>query len=247
MLYHLLVPFSSDYTLLNVFRYITFRSGGAILTSLLIFFIFGSGLISWLKSKQGKGQPIREDGPESHLLTKKGTPTMGGLIILLAIFVSTFLWADLGNKYIWIVLFVTGGFGLIGFADDYLKVTKRNTRGVSGRIKLIFQSVISIIACLMISDAAPVNYASHLAVPFFKNVLIDLSWFYAVFVILVLVGSSNAVNLTDGLDGLAIVPIMIATGCFALFLILLAMLFLQIIYRYILFQVLVSLLCYARL
>jgi len=216
MLYNLLAPLANEYQVFNLFRYITFRSGGAILTSLLISFIFAPKIIRWLKSRQQHGQPIREDGPESHLVTKKGTPTMGGLIILLSVFVSTLLWADLYNRYIWVVLMITLGFGLIGFFDDYLKVSKKNSKGLPGKLKLLAQGILSLIACLWIQNIAPAGYASEMAVPFFKNILIDLSWFYPVFVIVVIVGSSNAVNLTDGLDGLAIVPISIAAACFAL-------------------------------
>ncbi len=215
MLYNLLAPLSTDYQILNLFRYISFRSGGAILTSLLISFIFGTAIINWLRRWQGHGQPIREDGPESHK-SKKGTPTMGGILILIAVFASTFLWADLNNRYIWVVMFVTFGFSIVGFADDYLKVSKKNPKGFPGRYKIIIQSLVSVIAAVWIADIAPSNYASHMAVPFFKNVLINLEWFYPVFVLLVIVGSSNAVNLTDGLDGLAIGPIMIACACFAL-------------------------------
>lgn len=216
MLYYLLLPLAEHYSFFNIFRYITFRSGGAMLTALTICFVFGGPLITWLKSKQGKGQPIREDGPASHLLTKKGTPTMGGLMILMALFISTLLWADLKNPYIWIVLGVTGAFGFLGFMDDYLKVSKRNTKGVSGKMKLACQFAVSIAACIAISSLATPDKATHLAVPFFKTVLIDLGYFYFVFGMLVLVGASNAVNLTDGLDGLAIGPIMIAASCFAL-------------------------------
>ena len=216
MLYHLLVPLAEHFSFFNVFRYITFRSGGAMLTSLFICFTWGAPLIQWLKGKQGKGQPIREDGPASHLLTKKGTPTMGGLMILGSLFVSTLLWADLENSYIWIVLLVTAAYGFIGFMDDYLKVTKRNTKGVSGKQKLIGQSVIALLACILISQIAPEQHTTHLAVPFFKNVLINLGIFYFVFGMLVIIGASNAVNLTDGLDGLAIGPIMIVGCCFAL-------------------------------
>ncbi|WP_323794657.1 phospho-N-acetylmuramoyl-pentapeptide-transferase [Nisaea sp.] len=216
MLYNLLVPLSDDYQIFNLFRYLTFRTGGAIMTALLIGFVLGPWLIDWLRSKQREGQPIREDGPESHLLTKKGTPTMGGLLILIALSVSTLLWADLSNGFIWAVLVVTGGFGLLGFADDYLKLTKRNTKGLPGKIKLLGQIVISVIAVLMIQDSMPANLANGLAVPFFKDVLIDLGWFFAPFAIFVMVGASNSVNLTDGLDGLAIVPVMIACLCFAL-------------------------------
>jgi len=216
MLYNLLVPLADDYQIFNLFRYLTFRTGGAIMTALLIGFVLGPWLIDWLRSKQREGQPIREDGPESHLLTKKGTPTMGGLLILIALSVSTLLWADLSNGFIWAVLVVTGGFGLLGFADDFLKLTKRNTKGLPGKIKLLGQIAISIVAVLMIQDSMPANLANGLAVPFFKDVLIDLGWFFAPFAIFVMVGASNSVNLTDGLDGLAIVPVMIACLCFAL-------------------------------
>lgn len=215
MLYNLLLPLAEYHTIFNLFRYLTFRSGAAILTALLISFIFGPAIIRWLRSKQHGGQPIREDGPESHLLTKKGTPTMGGIMILLAVGIATLLWADLTNSYIWIVIFVTLGFGFIGFMDDYLKVSKKNSKGLRGKLKLVGQFGISLVAILWIQSIAPTSLSSHLAVPFFKDVLLNLSWFYIPFAIIVLVGASNAVNLTDGLDGLAIVPIMIAASCFA--------------------------------
>jgi phospho-N-acetylmuramoyl-pentapeptide-transferase len=216
MLYHLLVPLADDFQLFNLFRYLTFRSGGAIMTSLILCFLIGPRMIRWLRAKQSHGQPIREDGPESHLLTKKGTPTMGGLMMLLSVGVSTLLWSDLGNHYVWIVLLVTFGFGLIGFADDYLKVSKKNTKGLSGRLKLLGQFSISLVAAYWISCTAPDAVSTHLALPFVKDFLLNLGWFYVAFAMIVLVGASNAVNLTDGLDGLAIVPIMIAAGCFAL-------------------------------
>jgi phospho-N-acetylmuramoyl-pentapeptide-transferase len=216
MLYSLLMPLIEDYRFLNVFRYITFRSGGAIATALLISFIFGPRIIDWLKKKQREGQPIREDGPQSHLITKKGTPTMGGVMMLLAVGVSTLLWADLSNHYVWIVLFVTFGFGMLGFADDYLKITKKNPKGVSGRIKLVAQVAVAIIAAFWIQYVAPTDYDTHLALPFVKGFLINLGLFYIPFVVVVMVGASNAVNLTDGLDGLATVPIMIAAACFGL-------------------------------
>lgn len=216
MLYNLLAPLAHDVSFLNLFRYITFRCGGAVLTALLISFIFGPKIIRWLKSKQNEGQPIRLDGPESHLLTKKGTPTMGGVMILLAVAVSTVLWADITNPYVWVVLLVTVGYGMIGFCDDFLKLTKRNTKGLPGRVKLICQFAIAAVAGTFIQLVTPEPIATHLALPFLKGVLIDISWFYVPFVMVVMVGASNAVNLTDGLDGLAIVPIMIASGCFAL-------------------------------
>jgi len=216
MLYNLLVPLADDYSIFNVFRYITFRSGAAVMTALVISFVLGPRVISWLKSKQGAGQPIREDGPAGHLLTKQGTPTMGGVLILLAILISTLLWADLTNGFVWAVLLVTVGFGLVGFADDYLKLTNRSSKGLPGRAKLIAQIAIAAVATYWIGRLAPDGLSTHLAVPFLKDLLIDLSWFFMPFAILVMVGASNAVNLTDGLDGLAIVPVMIAAGCFAL-------------------------------
>jgi phospho-N-acetylmuramoyl-pentapeptide-transferase len=216
MLYNILFPLAADFQMFNLFKYITFRSGGAMMTSLLICFIFGPGIIRWLKSKQGEGQPIREDGPESHLLTKKGTPTMGGIMILLAVTVSTLLWADLTNHYVWIVLLVTIGFGILGFSDDYVKLTKRNSKGISARAKMLGQILISFGAAWWIMSVAPVGMSTHLALPFFKDILINLGWLYIPFAVVVLVGASNAVNLTDGLDGLAIVPVMIVAGCFAL-------------------------------
>jgi phospho-N-acetylmuramoyl-pentapeptide-transferase len=216
MLHNLLVPLADDYAIFNVFRYITFRSGAAVMTALVISFVLGPRVIAWLKSKQGEGQPIREDGPAGHLLTKQGTPTMGGFLILLAILISTLLWADLTNGYVWAVLLVTCGFGLVGFADDYIKLTTRSSKGLPGRAKLIAQIAIAAVATYWISSLTPDGMATHLAVPFLKDLLIDLSWFFMPFAILVMVGASNAVNLTDGLDGLAIVPVMIAAGCFAL-------------------------------
>ncbi len=217
MLYHLLVPFADDFGLFNVFRYLTFRTGGAIMTALFVSFVFGPAVIRWLRSKQGKGQPIREDGPAGHLLTKQGTPTMGGVLILLALSLSTLLWADLTNGYVWVVLFVTLGYGGIGFVDDYLKVSKRHARGLSGRLKLLGQVAIALVATAAVMALTGAPLATGLTVPFFKDVLIPLGVAGALlFGTLVMVGASNAVNLTDGLDGLAIVPVMIAAMCFGL-------------------------------
>jgi len=216
MLYNLLVPLAGIFEPFNLFRYLTFRSGGAVFTALIISFLIGPKVIRWLKSKQAEGQPIRLDGPESHLVTKKGTPTMGGVMILLSVTISTLLWADLTNPYIWIVLLVTIGFGAIGFADDFLKLTKRNSKGLSSRKKMFWQAVVSIIAAMAIEALAPTNLAGQVAIPFFKNILIDAGFLYIPFVLIVMIGASNAVNLTDGLDGLAIVPIMIVAGCFSL-------------------------------
>jgi len=216
MLYNLLVPLAEEYSILNVFRYITFRSGAAVVTALLVSFALGPTIISWLKRRQVSGQPIRDDGPQSHLLTKQGTPTMGGFLILLAIVSSTLLWADLRNGFVWIVLSVTCGFGLVGFVDDYLKLTRRNSKGLPGKTKLLAQIIIGVSASLWIIEFSPAEMSTHLAVPFFKDLLLNLGWFFVPFALLVMVGASNAVNLTDGLDGLAIGPVMIAAGCFAL-------------------------------
>ncbi|HAQ34655.1 MAG: phospho-N-acetylmuramoyl-pentapeptide-transferase [Maricaulis sp.] len=220
MLYWLLAPLGEDITLLNLFNYITFRTGGAMMTALAFVFIFGSPFIRWLKKKQREGQPIREDGPERHILEKAGTPTMGGFLILTGMLIATLLWGDLSNQYLWIVIFVTAGYGAIGFVDDYRKVTQRSTAGLSGPAKLVLQFIIAGVAVFwmthLLSNApdVPDGFATAIAVPFFKNILIPLGPFFLVFGILVIAGASNAVNLTDGLDGLAIVPVMIAAASF---------------------------------
>jgi phospho-N-acetylmuramoyl-pentapeptide-transferase len=206
---------SGQVNVLNVFRYQTFRAGGAVVTALIVAMIFGPSIIRWLKTKQPNGQPIRTDGPESHIITKAGTPTMGGLMILLGIGVATLLWADLSNRYVWAALFVTMGYGLVGSFDDYRKVTKRSSGGLPGKTKLILELAIAAIAAVWISSVMNPSLANALAVPFFKDVLLDLGLMYLPFVMFVIVGAGNAVNLTDGLDGLAIVPVMIAAGVFA--------------------------------
>ena len=216
MLFTLLRPFADQFALFNLFRYITFRSGAACLTALLVAFVLGPAVIRWLKSKQGAGQPIREDGPERHLIEKKGTPTMGGVLILFALGISTLLWADLRNGYVWSALFVAFGYGALGFADDYLKLTKRNPKGLPGRVKLIGQTVIGLLAAIFLTWIMPAPIATGVALPIFKEVLIPLGFAFPLFALLVMMGSSNAVNLTDGLDGLAIVPTIIAAGVFAL-------------------------------
>ena len=214
MLYDLLVQLSDQVPGLNVFRYITFRTGGATVTALLISFLFGPAVIRLLRARQKQGQPIRTDGPEGHLLTKKGTPTMGGFLILLGLVPSVLLWADLSNGYVWIVLLVTLGFGAIGFADDYLKVSKVTPDGVPGRLKLVCEGIISAVAVYALLQIAPETLSTSVAIPFLKNVLIPLGGFFLIFGVFVIVGASNAVNLTDGLDGLAIVPVMIAAASF---------------------------------
>jgi phospho-N-acetylmuramoyl-pentapeptide-transferase len=215
MLYFL-SALSDQFQAFNLFRYITFRSGGAVITALLISFISGSRIIAWLKSKQGDGQPIRDDGPQGHLVRKKGTPTMGGFLVLLALSVSTLLWADLRNSYVWTVLGMTVSFGLIGFFDDYRKLTRRSHRGLSGRVKLLVEIILATAACISLAAIMPQPLSHALAVPFFKNVLFNLGWFFVPFGVLVITGASNSVNLTDGLDGLAIGPAMIAAASFAI-------------------------------
>lgn len=215
MLFHLLSPYARDFILFNLFRYITFRTGCAMATSLLICFIFGPKIIRWLKSKQGEGQPIRDCGPETHL-KKKGTPTMGGLMILISSIVSTVLWMDLSNLFTWAVLFVMVGFGLVGFVDDYNKLTKRSSDGIPGRVRLAVQALISVVAIWAVMQAAAPSTASAVSIPFVKDYMLQLGVFFIPFAVFVVVGSSNAVNLTDGLDGLAIVPVIIASLCFIL-------------------------------
>ncbi len=216
MLYHLLYPMADQIGVFNIFRYLTFRTGGAMITALIVSFIIGPYLISHLKSKQNGGQPIRDDGPQAHILTKQGTPTMGGFLILIALSVSTLLWADLKNGFVWVALGVTIAFGAIGFLDDYMKVSKRQSRGLPGKLKLGLETAIAAVAALWVMKIMPGDLATTMAVPFFKDLLVDFGWFFVAFAALVIVGASNAVNLTDGLDGLAIVPVIIATGVFAL-------------------------------
>lgn len=214
MLYHLLTPFSSEFIFFNLFNYLTFRTGGAIITALIIAFAIGKPLIVKLKQLQGQGQPIRTDGPETHL-KKRGTPTMGGSLILIAFGISTLLWARLDNPYVWICLLVIFGFAMVGFIDDYAKLTKRSHNGVSGRLRLLIKSTIALTASvLVVHYSQDAEMATGLALPFFKHIVIPLGMFYYLFATFVMVGTANAVNLTDGLDGLAIGPVMIALACF---------------------------------
>lgn len=215
MLYFL-QQFADTVTAFNVFRYLSFRTGGAIITALFFVFLFGPGMVAALRIRQGKGQPIREDGPASHLVNKKGKPTMGGLMILSGALVSILLWSDLSNIYVWSVLLVTTGFGLVGFYDDYLKVKFQNHKGFGGKPRLLIESVIAIAACMMIASQTGDPYATSLLFPFVKGLALDLGIFFFVFGAFVIVGAGNSVNLTDGLDGLAIVPVMIAAAAFGL-------------------------------
>ncbi|MGF1543067.1 MAG: phospho-N-acetylmuramoyl-pentapeptide-transferase [Parvularculaceae bacterium] len=235
MLYHLFFPYADQLPLFNVFRYLTFRTGGAVMTALVISFLLGPSLIRWMRRKQGRGQPIREDGPEGHILTKAGTPTMGGVLILLSLSAATFFWARLDNPYVWVVMAVTLSFGALGFVDDYLKVTKQKSDGVVGSLKLIVQFAVALLAayfCVRILGAArlanaaeaaalgaasivPAGIETGVPTPFLKDLIVPLGFMYVPFAAFVIVGASNTVNLTDGLDGLATVPVMIAAGAYA--------------------------------
>jgi phospho-N-acetylmuramoyl-pentapeptide-transferase len=213
MLYWL-TELSDKVSFFNVFRYITFRTGGAVVTALIFVFLFGGPIIDLLRLKQGKGQPIRSDGPQSHLVTKKGTPTMGGLMILSGLMMSTVLWANPKSPYVWVVLGVTLSFGLIGFYDDYLKIIKQTHAGISGRTRLIVEAVIAVAACTALANLGRGSIATSLVFPFFKELVFNLGWAFVLLGAFVIVGAGNAVNLTDGLDGLAIVPVMIAAATF---------------------------------
>lgn len=215
MLYHFLAPLADQFQIFNLFNYLTFRSGGAVLTAMFIALLCGAPFIRQLKRLQGGGQPIRNDGPETHL-KKAGTPTMGGLLILLSALASSLLWVRWDNPFVWIVLMVTLCFGAIGFADDLAKLTKRSHLGVSGPVRLACLSLVSVIAAFLIIHYTKAPLNTGLTIPFFKNVLIPLGVFFFPWVILVVVGSANAVNITDGLDGLAAGTVMIALSCFAL-------------------------------
>ncbi len=214
-MFYWLTSLSDGGDFFNLFRYITFRAGGAFLTALIFGFMFGKPLINVLRRKQGKGQPIRSDGPEGHF-AKVGTPTMGGLLIVGALTTSTLLWARLDTAYVWMVLFVTLSFAALGFADDYAKVRKQNTAGVSGRLRIVIGLIVAGIAGYWASTLHPADLTNQLAVPVFKDTLINLGILFVPFAIFVIVGAANAVNFTDGLDGLAIVPVMIAAGTFGI-------------------------------
>ncbi len=216
MLQYLLVELSDQISVFNVFRYLTFRTGGAIMTALIFVFLFGPALINALRVRQGKGQPIRDDGPERHLIEKQGTPTMGDLMMLSGITVATLLWGNLSNPYLWVVLLVTLGFGLVGLYDDYLKVSRASSRGFPGKVKFAIECVMAAVACYYLTQLGTAPFSTSLAFPFFKDFLLDLGWFFVVFGVVVIVGAGNSVNLTDGLDGLAIVPVMIAAASFGL-------------------------------
>jgi phospho-N-acetylmuramoyl-pentapeptide-transferase len=216
MLPDLLVPLADGFQPFNLFRYITFRTGGATITALILSLMLGPWMIRWLKTHQEHGQPIRDDGPQSHLITKVGTPTMGGLLILGTFSLSTLLWMPLSNPYLWPVLAIALSFGVIGSIDDWMKLKRRSHNGMSGRMKLALQLSITFFVTLVLIELSPEQLRYGVAVPFFKDSLLAMGLLYVPFAMVVIVGSSNAVNLTDGLDGLAIVPVMIAAACFGL-------------------------------
>ncbi len=217
MLYYLsLLTHTEELAFFRLFRYLTFRSGAAVVTALLIAFLINPMLIAWLKVKQGKGQPIRADGPQRHILEKAGTPTMGGLLILIPWIGATLLWANLANPYVWIALLVTGSFGLLGFLDDYYKVTKRTSDGLSSRARLLIEFAVAGLATWLIMKVQAPGLSGMLALPFLKTVLLPLGLFFLIVGGFVIAGAANAVNFTDGLDGLAIVPVMIAAATFTL-------------------------------
>ena len=214
MFYAFLYPLASEYKIFNLFKYLSFRTGGALFTALLISFLIGPKIIRWLKSHQGEGQPIREDGPESHLLTKKGTPTMGGLMILISMLTSAFLWGDWTNRYLWAVVGIGLFYALIGFSDDYLKLKNRSSNALSGKLRLFLEFSAAFAGVWFVSMNTAETYATMLTVPFLKKLTFDLGVFYIPFAMFVIVGTANAVNLTDGLDGLTIMPSMIVSFVF---------------------------------
>jgi phospho-N-acetylmuramoyl-pentapeptide-transferase len=217
MLYYLsLLTHTDQLAFFRLFKYLTFRSGAAVVTALLIAFLINPMLIRWLKVKQGKGQPIRTDGPQRHIIEKAGTPTMGGLLILIPWVGSTLLWASLSNRYVWIALLVTATYGLLGFLDDYYKVTKRTSDGLSSRTRLLIEFGVAALATWLIMQSETQALSGVLAVPFIKTALLPLGIFFLAVGVFVIAGAANAVNFTDGLDGLAIVPVMIAAATFTL-------------------------------
>ena len=215
MIHYIALLLVEQFSFLNIFKYLTFRASGAFITSILISFVVGPHLIKYFKVKQKLGQPIRDDGPKWHIDAKKGTPTMGGALILLALTISIILWIDISNLYTWLLLFITLSFGLIGFADDYMKLKRFSFKGLSGKIKLILQSIVALIFSYFLLEFSKEG-STQLLFPIFKNLFLDLGYFWFIFTLLVIVGSSNSVNLTDGLDGLAIVPIIIVLSTFSI-------------------------------
>ncbi len=214
MLYNLLTNYSDTYSFLNFFNFLTVRTGLAIITAMIVVFLIGGRFINFFSTKKITN-PIRSDGPQDHLVKKIGTPTMGGVLILIGLFTGVFLWADLYNPYNWLLIFITFSFGLLGAFDDYKKIKKNNSNGISSKLKLIIQITLGLISIFILYNFVESDLTTNLYFPFFKNLVINLGWFFIPFYIFVIVGSSNAVNLTDGLDGLATVPVILVAGCFA--------------------------------
>ena len=214
MLYSLISELMDQYSFLNVFKYLTFRTGLAMFTSMIVVLFVGTPFINFFSAKQIL-DPIREDGPSDHIVKKIGTPTMGGVLILLGLFSGILLWGDLSNNYIWFLLFIVTSFGLLGAYDDYRKIKFKNSSGISFKFKIISQIIIAIIGIVVISHFSQNQELTNLYFPFFKDIVINLGWFFIPFSVFIIVGSSNAVNLTDGLDGLATVPVILVAGCFA--------------------------------
>jgi len=214
MLYSLTLSFLDSFTFLNVFKYLTVRTGLAMFTSMFVVFLIGTPFINFFSAKQIL-DPIREDGPSEHIIKKIGTPTMGGLLILAGLFSGILLWGDLSSIYVWFLIYIVASYGLLGAYDDYRKIKFKNSSGVSFKFKIICQILIAIIGILLLSYFSDFAELKNLYLPFFKNLIINLGWFFIPFYVFIIVGSSNAVNLTDGLDGLATVPVMLVAACFA--------------------------------
>ncbi len=217
MFHYFFIPLVEDLSFLNLFNYITFRAGGALFTAFLISILFGPRLIRTLKKIQKNGQPIRKDGPKSHLLNKVGTPTMGGMLILISIFVSIILWSDISSKLVWLVFSITIFFGLLGAYDDYKKLRSNSPEGVNSFVRLLIEFLVTFIFIFYLNKVIDANLVNIVFIPFTKGLYIDLGFFYYIFASFVIVGCANSVNLTDGLDGLAIGPIMISALSFAFF------------------------------
>ncbi len=214
MLYNLLTSYSDTYSFLNFFEFLTVRTGLAVITAMLIVFLIGDKFIIYFSTKKITN-PIRTDGPKDHLIKKIGTPTMGGLLILIGLFSGVFLWSDLKNPYNWLIIFITFSFGALGAFDDYMKIKSRTSRGISSKLKFLIQIILGLISLIIFYNFIESDLKNNLYFPFFKNLVINLGWFFIPFYLFVIVGSSNAVNLTDGLDGLATVPVILVAGCFA--------------------------------
>ncbi len=214
MLYNLLTNYSDTYSFLNFFNFLTVRTGLAVITSMIVVFLIGDRFISYFSTKKITN-PIRLDGPKEHLIKKIGTPTMGGVLILIGLFVGVFLWSDLYNPYNWLLIFITFSFGTLGAFDDYKKIKKNDSSGISSKLKFLIQIILGLISLVILYKFVDSDITNNLYFPFFKNLVINLGWFFIPFYLFVIVGSSNAVNLTDGLDGLATVPVILVAGCFA--------------------------------